>query len=380
MFSLKFSEEHEMLRQMVKEFTNENIKPASAKIDEEECIPKDLIKKIAELGLLGTAFPPEYGGGGFGEVGYCIAQEEIARGCMSTATFIGAHQSIGANAIYIGGSEEIKKKYLVPLAEGRMIGAFGLTEAMAGSDSFNLRTTAKKDGDHWILNGQKLWITNAGIADVVSLFARTERGITGFVVESKLPGFSVGKPEKKMGIKGSVTNAINLENVKIPYENIIGQDGRGFLVAMKTLDAGRLGLGACCLGVCKEMLEVSTKYAKERKQFNQPISHFQAVQFMLAEMAIITYQMESIVYRTAKDYDDGKPVSTESAIVKYVCSEGINKVCDLAVQIHGAMGFSKELSIERSYRDARINKIFEGTNEIQMGIIARDILKKNGAL
>jgi acyl-CoA dehydrogenase len=380
MFNIKFSEEIEMLRQMVKDFTNENIKPASAKIDEDECIPRELINKIGELGLMGTAFPPEYGGGGFGELGYCIAQEELARGCMSTATFIGAHQSIGANAIYLGGSEFLKKKYLVPAAEGKYICAFGLTEAGAGSDSFNLRTSAKKEGDHWVVNGQKLWITNAGIADIVSLFARTERGITGFVLETKTPGVSIGKPEKKMGIKGSVTNAINLENVIIPEENLIGQDGRGFLVAMKTLDAGRLGLGACCLGVCKEMLEASTRYAKERKQFHQPIGHFQAIQFMLGEMALITYQMESVVYRTAQEYDQGKNVSTQSAMVKYICAEGIDKVCDLAVQIHGAMGYSKELNIERFYRDARINRIFEGTNEIQMGIIARDTLKKNGAL
>lgn len=380
MFHLKFSEELEMLKQTVKEFTNENIKPLAAKIDEEERIPDELIKKIAEMGLLGTAFPEEYGGGGFGEVGYCIAQEEVARGCMSTATFIGAHQSIGTNAIYIGGSEELKKKYIPKLASGEMICAFGLTEANAGSDSFNLRTTAKRDGDYWILNGEKMWITNAGIADVVSLFARTERGITAFAVETKTPGFSTGKPEKKMGIKGSITNSITLENVRVPHENMIGQEGRGFLIAMKTLDAGRLGLGACCLGVCKEMLELSTRYAKERKQFDKPIAHNQAVQYMLSEMAIIIYQMESIVYRTAKDYDEGKPISTQSAIVKYVCSEGLDKVVDLAVQVHGAMGYSKEHCIERYYRDSRINRIFEGTNEIQKNIIAHDILKKNGVL
>jgi len=183
-----------------------------------------------------------------------------------------------------------------------------------------------------------------------------------------------------MGIKGSVTNSITLENVRVPHENMIGQEGRGFIIAMKTLDAGRLGLGACCLGVCKEMLELSTRYAKERKQFDKPISHNQAVQFMLSEMAIIIYQMESIVYRTAKDYDEGKSISTQSAIVKYVCSEGLDKVVDLAVQIHGAMGYSKEHCIERYYRDSRINRIFEGTNEIQKSIIAHDIIKKNGVL
>jgi alkylation response protein AidB-like acyl-CoA dehydrogenase len=380
MFHLKFSEEHEMLKQTVKDFTNENIKPVAAKIDEDECIPIDLRNKIAEMGLMGTSIPEEYGGGGFGEVGYCIAQEEVARGCMSTATFIGAHQSIGTNAIYFGGSEEVKRKYVPALASGKMIGAFGLTEANAGSDSFNLRTTAKRNGDNWVLNGEKMWITNAGIADVVSIFARTEKGITGFAVESKTPGFSTGKPEKKMGIKGSITNSITLDNVKVPHENMIGQDGRGFLIAMKTLDAGRLGLGACCLGVCKEMLELSTKYAKERKQFGKPIAHIQAVQFMLSEMAIITYQMESVVYRAAQDYDDKKPISTQSALVKYICSEGLDKVVDLAVQIHGAMGYSKEHCIERYYRDSRINRIFEGTNEIQKGIIAHDLLKKNGVL
>src|SRR5512136_150514 len=209
--AFEFTEEQKMLREMVRDFVNAEIKPISQKIDQEERIPSELIKKMGELGLLGASFPQEYGGGGFGEVGYCLIQEEIARGCLSTATFMGAHQSIGANAIYIGGSEELKKKYLVPLAEGKMIGAFALTEALAGSDSFNLRTRAKLEGNEWVINGEKLWITNGGIADVVSLFARTERGITGFVVETKLPGFSAGPPEKKMGIRGSVTTPIVFE-------------------------------------------------------------------------------------------------------------------------------------------------------------------------
>ncbi len=378
MFELKFTEEQEMLRQMVREFTNNEIKPIAAKIDNDEKIPEELIKKIGELGLLGAAFPTEYGGGGFGEVGYCIIQEEIARGCLSTATFIGAHQSIGTNAIYLGGSEELKKKYIPPLAEGKMIGAFGLTESKAGSDSFNVRTKAVLDNDEWVINGEKLWITNGGIADVISLFARTERGVTAFVVETKTPGFHAHPHEKKMGIRGSMTNALTFENVRIPKENIIGQEGRGFLVAMKTLDAGRLGLGAACLGAAKEMLELSTIYAKDRIQFDQPIANFQAVQIMLAEMATMIYAMESIVYRTATDYDLKKNISRESAIVKLFCSDSLDKVVDHAVQIHGGMGYSRELPIERYYRDSRINKIFEGTNEIQKGIIARDILKHKG--
>lgn len=380
MIEFKLTEEQEMLREMVKDFTNKEIKPVAGKIDEEEKIPIELIQKIKDLGLLGAAFPQEYGGGGFGEVGYCIVQEEISRGCSSTAIFIGAHQSIGANAIYIGGSEELKKKYLVPLAQGQLIGAFALTETLAGSDSFNLRTKARLDGDEWVINGEKLWITNAGIADVVSLFARTERGISGFVVEAKTPGFTAGPPEKKMGIRGSTTNPITLENVRVPKENLIGQDGRGFLVAMKTLNAGRLGLGAGCIGAAKEMLELSTKYAKERKQFDVPIAQFEAIQFMLAEMATLIYVMESAVYRTAADYDAGKPISRQAAMVKLFCSESLDKIVDMAVQIHGAMGYSRELPIERFYRDSRINRIFEGTSEIQKIVISRHVLKKNGVL
>jgi alkylation response protein AidB-like acyl-CoA dehydrogenase len=375
-----FTEEQIMLRDMVRDFVNQEIKPIAAKIDENEKIPPDLIKKLGDLGLMGAVFPPEYGGGGFGEVGYCLMQEEIGHGCLSTATFIGAHQSIGANAIYIGGTEALKKKYLVPLAEGRMIGAFALTEVLAGSDSFNLRTKAVRDGDDWVINGEKMWITNGGIADVVSLFARTERGITGFVVETKLPGYHAGPAEKKMGIRGSTTNAITLENVRVPKENVIGEEGRGFIVAMKTLDAGRLGLGAACLGAAKELLELSTKYAKERVQFDVPISQFEAIQFYLAEMACLIYCMESIVYRTAFDYDAGKSISRQSATVKYVCSESLSKVVDMAVQIHGGMGYSREMPIERFYRDSRINRIFEGTNEIQKVVIAREVLKRNGKL
>ena len=378
MFELKFTDEQNMLREMVKDFTNNEIKPIASKIDKDEKIPTELIKKIGELGLLGVSFPEEYGGGGMGEVGYCISQEEVARGCMATATFIGAHQSIGSNAIYIGGSEEQKKKFLTPLASGEKIAAFCLTEAQAGSDSFHLKTKAELNGNEWIINGEKLWITNGGIADILSVFARTEKGISLFIVEANTPGFKAGPAEKKMGIKGSTTNPLSFENVRIPKENLVGQDGRGFIIAMKTLDAGRLGLGAACLGAAKELLELSTIYAKRRHQFDHAISSFQAIQFMLADMATMIYNMESIIYRTATDYDLGKNISTQSAMVKLYCSDSLDVIADYAVQIHGGMGYSQELPIERMYRDSRINRIFEGTNEIQKGIIARDIIKRNG--
>lgn len=380
MIEFAFSEEQNMLRDMVKDFATNELKPIASQIDENERIPEEIIKKIGELGLLGTPFPMEYGGSGFGEVGYCIAQEEIGRACLSTATFIGAHVSIGTNAIYIGGSEEVRQKYMVPCAQGEKIACFALTEQGAGSDSFNLRTKAELDGDNWVINGEKLWITNAPFADIFSVFARTNKGITAFVVEKGTPGLIPGAPEKKMGIKGSQTSAITFDNVIVPKENMIGQDGRGFLIAMKTLDAGRLGLGAACLGACKELLELSTRYSKERKQFNEPISNFQAVQFMLAEMATLIYTSEALIYRTAAKYDEGKMLARESAIVKLFTSEALDKVADLAIQVHGGMGYSKEMPIERFYRDSRINRIFEGTTEIQKVIIARDLIKRNGRM
>ncbi len=373
-----YSEEISMLRKMVKDFTNSEIKPIASRIDKEEKIPEELIKKLGEVGLLGTAFPEKYGGGGFGEVGYCVAQEEVTRACGSTAAFIGAHQSIGANAIYLGGSEDLKMKYLPSITAGEKIAAFALTEAEAGSDAFNLKTTAKFKNGKWILNGEKLWITNGAIADLFSVFARTDKGITGFVVEKDFTGVYVGPNEKKLGIKGSNTNSITFDNVEVPEENIIGQNGRGFITAMKTLDAGRIGVGAASLGAAKEMLEMAVQYSSQRKQFNQPINKFQAIQFMIAEMTAKIYAMESMLYRTAEKYDEGKDISQEAAIVKLFCSEGVSEVADFALQIHGGMGFSAELPIERFYRDARILRIFEGTSEIQKLVISRKTIKNKG--
>ncbi len=375
---IEFTDEQKMLRDMVRDFTDSEIRPIAAQIDEEENIPKELIKKIADIGLLGTAFPEKYGGGDFGEVGYCIAQEEITKACGSTACTIGAHQSIGTNAIYLGGSEELKMKYLPDLCLGKKIAAFVLTEAGAGSDSFNLKTSADLKDGKWILNGEKIWITNGSIADIFSVFTRTKKGITGFVVQKEFPGISIGPNEKKLGIKGSPTNTITFDNVEVPRENMIGDEGRGFIYAMKTLDVGRLGVGACCLGAAKEMLKLATEYATQRKQFDQPISNFQAIQIMLAEMNTTIYAMESMLYRAAKKYDEGKDIAEEAAMVKLFCSEGVSDVADKALQIHGGMGFSRELPIERFYRDARILRIFEGTSEILKLLISRKVIKKKG--
>ena len=375
---LQFTEEQDMLRSTIREFTNAEIRPLAKKIDEQEFIDSELIGKIAEVGLLGTPFPEKYGGGGFGEIGYCIAQEEVTRACGSTASFIGAHISIGTNAIYLGGSEELKMKYLPDLCAGKKIAAFCLTEAGAGSDSFNLKTHATFKDGKWFLNGEKLWITNGAIADVFSVFARTEKGITGFVVDKSTPGLIVGPNEKKLGIRGSVTNPIIFEDVIVPPENIIGVDGRGFLIAMKSLDCGRLGVGACCLGASKEMLELGVLYAKQRKQFDQNIVNFQAIQFMISEMTSKIYAMESMLYRVADKYDNDIDITQDAAIVKLFASEALTEIADMALQIHGGMGFSRELPIERFYRDARILRIFEGTSEIQKLIISKKTIKNGG--
>lgn len=374
-----FTDEQKMLRDMVRKFVEKELKPAAERIDKEKKIPRELIDKMAELGFLGIAFPPEYGGAGMGELGYCIMQEEIGRGCASTATFIGAHQSIGASGIYLFGTEEQKQKYLVPLAEGKKIGAYALTEPNAGSDAFNAETTAQEKDDHFLINGRKIFITNGSIADVFTVFAKMSGGqadgkLSTFIVEKEFPGFSVGKIEEKMGIRGSETAELIFEDMKVPKENLLGRMGRGVIVGMRVLDTGRLGLGAAALGSAKEALKLSTNYSKERIQFGRKISQNQAVQWMLADMAVEIYNMESILYRTAWLYDQGKTTVKESSIVKLYCSEALDRIVDKAMQIYGGYGFTEDFPIERMYRDSRINRIFEGTSEIQRMIIARDVL------
>ncbi len=375
-----FSEEQEMLRGMARRFADEELRPIAARVDEEADVPRESIDKMAELGFMGLLFPEEYGGSGFGEVGYCIVLEELSRACASTAVVLGGHESIGAMAIYLAGTDEQKAMFLPDLASGKKIAAFALTEPGAGSDAAAIRTRAVEEEDCWVLNGQKTFITNGGIADVYSVFARTDEGkgvhgISTFIVEKDYPGFHAGPPEKKMGIRGSHTTDIFFENVRVPKQNLLGERGQGFRVAMQTLDVGRLSLGAQCLGAAREALDLSIKHASQREQFGGPIARLQAIQFMLAEMAMDVYAIESITYRTAWKCDRKLPFSRESAMVKLFCSEALGRVVDKAVQVHGGMGYMSDYPIERFYRDARITRIFEGTNEIQRLVIARDLLK-----
>lgn len=377
-----FSEELQMLRDTVRRFTESEVKPLAEQIDREGEIPRRLIDGVIELGLLGIPFSEEYGGVGLGEMGYCVAMEELARGCASLSATVAAHVSIGATAIDLGGSTELKQKYLPMLCAGEKIAAYALTEAGAGSDAAAMSTTAVEDGDDYILNGEKIYVTNGGFADVVTTFAvtdpekRARGGITCFVVESAWPGFSVGTVEEKLGLCGSSTAVLRYENLRVPKENIVGTVGEGFRTAMRTQNIGRLSIAATALGASKEVLDLSLNHAKQRIQFGRPLADQQAIQWMLAEMASSIYAMESMTYRCAWMADQGMEYTREASITKLMASEMQDRVVDLGLQLHGGMGYCKGYPIERFYRDSRINRIFEGTNEIQRIVIARDALKR----
>lgn len=379
--NFKLTEEHQMMRQMVRDFAENEVAPTAAIRDEEERFDRKIFDKMAELGLVGIPWGEEYGGAGADYLSYVIAVEELSRVCASTGVTLSAHVSLGSWPIYKFGTEEQKQKFLRPLAEGTAIGAYGLTEPNSGSDSAGMKTTAVKDGDHYILNGSKIFITNGGEAGIYVVFAVTQpelkhKGITAFIVESDREGFSIGKKEKKLGIRSSPTTEIIFDNVRIPEFNRLGQEGEGFKIAMTTLDGGRSGIAAQALGIAQGALEQATVYAKERKQFGKPIAANQGISFKLADMATKIEAARLLTYQAAWLEDQGLPYGKASAMAKLFAGDTAMEVTTEAVQIFGGYGYSREYPVERMMRDAKITQIYEGTNEIQRLVISNYLLKE----
>jgi alkylation response protein AidB-like acyl-CoA dehydrogenase len=378
------SPEHQALHRLIREFAETEVAPVAAELDREHCVPREIMRKLGEIGLLGVCFPQEYGGMGAGEIGYCILMEELGRVCTSTATNVGAHIGIGAMVIYLDGNDEQKQKYLIPLARGEKIAAFGLTEPNAGSDAAAVRTRAVREGDSYILDGGKVFITNGGYADVITVMAATDPslgahgGITAFIVETDWPGFSVAREEDKMGIRGTSTAELVFEELRVPRENVLGKVGEGFIPFMKSLDMGRLTLGAAGLGGAEAALDWAVRWAKTRKQFGVELAHKQSVQWMIANMATEIEALRSLVYRVGWMVDTGQSFTQLAAMCKLYGSEVASRAIDMALQIHGGLGLSRDFPIERFFRDARIAEIFEGTNEIQRIVIAGDIFREHG--
>ncbi len=377
----ELGEEYRMVRRMVRDFAEKEIAPRAQEIDESDSFPDDLFRRMGELGILGLPFPEEYGGSGMDYMSLVIALEEIGRVSGSMAITLDAHTSLCCEPIYLYGTEEQKRKYLVPLARGEWIGAFGLTEPQAGSDAGATRTRAVRDGDEWVINGQKIFITNGSIADVVVITAKTDpeagtRGISAFIVEKGTPGFQPGRNEKKMGLKGSVTSELFFEDCRIPAGNLLGKENEGFKQFLRTLDAGRVAIAAMALGLAQGAYERALAYAKERQQFGRPIAEFQAVQWMLADSATEIEAARLMVYRAAHMREQGVRFTKEAAMAKLFTTEMSERVCRRAIQIHGGYGYVHEYEVERMYRDQRLCSIGEGTNEIQRLVIARQVLRE----
>ncbi|KMJ59216.1 acyl-CoA dehydrogenase [Bacillus sp. LL01] len=378
--NFQLSEEHEMIRKMVRDFAKNEVEPTAAERDEEERFDMDIFKKMADLGLTGIPFPEEYGGIGSDYLAYCIAVEELSRVCASTGVTLSAHTSLASWPIYKYGTEEQKQKYLVPLAQGTSIGGYGLTEPGSGSDAGGMRTTAKLDGDHYVLNGSKIFITNGGIADIYVVFAVTDatskhKGTSAFIVEADFPGFSVGKKEKKLGIRSSPTTEIIFEDCRVPVENMLGAEGEGFKVAMTTLDGGRNGIAAQAVGIAQGALDAAVAYAKERVQFGKPIAAQQGVSFKLADMATTVEASRLLTYQAAWRESEGLSYGLESAMSKLFAGDTAMKVTTEAVQVFGGYGYTKDYPVERYMRDAKITQIYEGTQEIQRLVISRMLTK-----
>ncbi|MFC7441099.1 acyl-CoA dehydrogenase family protein [Laceyella putida] len=377
----QLSEDILALKNVVRDFIKDEVDPYANEIEEKDEIPEQIMNMSKEMGLFGLSIPEEYGGLGINMIGKCAVFEELGKTHNGYTTVIGAHAGIGTVGIVEMGNEQQKKKYLPDMASGHRIGAFALTEPNAGSQASNLKTRAVRKGDKYIINGSKHFITNAPIADVFTVMAVTDpekgaKGITSFIVEKDFPGFHVGKIEEKMGLRGSHSAELVFEELEVPVENVLGAEGQGYVNALKILANGRAGLAARNLGSCQKLLDMSVRYAQERVQFDKPIIEIQAVQHMLAEMALDIEALRWLTYRVAWMTDQKMNVIKEAAMVKLFGSEVYNRVADKAVQIHGGMGYIKEFQVERYYRDARITKIYEGTSEIQKNIIAAQLKKQ----
>ncbi|MDN9009244.1 acyl-CoA dehydrogenase [Brevibacillus laterosporus] len=377
----RLNEEQEMLRKMIREFAEEHIAPTAAERDEEERFDRSIFEQMAELGLAGIPWDEKYGGAGADYLSYVLAVEELSRVDASIGVTLSAHVSLASWPIYKFGTEEQKQTFLRPLAEGKKLGAYCLTEAGSGSDSAGMRTTAVRDGDHYILNGNKIFITNAGEAEIYIVFAVTNpdlkhKGVTAFILEKDMPGFSMGKKEKKLGIRSSLTLEVIMEDVRVPVANRLGEEGQGFKIAMMTLDGGRNGIAAQALGIAQGAFEHALSYAKERIQFGKPIAALQAIQFKLADMATQIEAARLLTYQAAWLEDKGLPYGKASAMSKVFAGDIAMQVTTEAVQVFGGYGYTREYPVERFMRDAKITQIYEGTNEIQRVVISNLLLKE----
>ena len=381
--NFELNEEQNLIRETVRDFAVNEIAPSAKERDEEERFDRELMfDKLGELGLTGIVFPEQYGGAGADYISYAIAVEELSRVCASTGVTLSAHLSLCANPIYMFGTEEQKQQFLVPLAEGSKMGAFGLTETSAGSDAGGTKTTAVLDGDEWVLNGSKIFITNGKEAEVYIILARTDKeaqkhhGISAFIIENDFPGFVVGTKEKKLGVRASGTFEIVFEDCEVPAENLLGGvEGGGFGAFMKTLQGGRISIGAMALGIAQASLDASIEFGKDRKQFGRAIADFQATKMKLADMATGIHAARLMIYDAAARKERGEEFGRYASMCKLFASELAIKAADHAVQIHGGFGYCREYHVERYYRDAKLTEIGEGTSEIQRIVIARDILQ-----
>jgi butyryl-CoA dehydrogenase len=378
--NLELTEEQKLLQKSVRDFAESEVGPLAKELDEKGHFPRDLFKKAAELGLTGVAFPEEAGGAGFDHTAYTIVIEEISRCCASTGVILSVQNSLFCDPIHRYGTDEQKKRFLLPFTRGEKIGCYALTEPQAGSNAAALQTRAVKKGDKYIINGTKAWITNGGVADAAIVYVNTdpgkgEKGITALVVEKGVPGFKVGKEEKKLGINATACSELIFTDCEVPESNRVGNEGEGYKVALSTLDGGRIGIAAQATGIAQGAFEAALKWSQERMAFGHPIAQFQAIQFMLADMATEIDAARLLVRKAAWKQDSGARFSLEAATAKLFASEMATRVAHKAIQIHGGYGYSKEYPVERAYRDARITEIYEGTSEIQRLVIASWVLR-----